>query len=118
MAIKTPTRPVTSFKDSQAKRIQELYICFNDLYCSYLELYKQICNARSNIGSLSDNFARDEISPFRFGRFLTQSENSLSDSIKNLSSLNESLIDTSNKLLDLLPHHTEPNPTSDSSTKH
>ena len=124
MAINTPTFPVASFKDSQTLQIQELYHYFDSLYHSYCELSKQVCNVRRDINTLSDNFARGDISPFLFGRFLTKSENSLSDSINHLASLNDSLIDTSNKLFDLLPlpqvDPAEPTcgtPT-DSSTKH
>ena len=119
MSTNVPTFPVASFKDSQTQLIQELFHYFHNLYCSYRDLDKQISNVRYDIDTLSDNFARGEISPFLFGRFLTKSESTLSDSIKNLASLNESLIDTSNKLFDLLPVPVRPadNSPSDSSTK-
>lgn len=124
MSESIPSFPLPcDFKTCPAPLIENVANYFYDLSNYLQDFNKQICNVCRDISTLSDNFSRGEISPFLFGRFLTKSENSLSDSIDHLTPLFDSLRDIANSLHVLLPpsdpYHAEPahdTPT-DSSTK-
>ena len=125
MSKSIPSFPLPcDFKTCPAPLTKDISNYFYDL-SNYLRYFNiQICNVCRDISTLSDNFARGDISPFLSGRFLTKSENSLSDSIENLSSLYDSLREIANSLRGLLPpsdpDRAEPSPNTptDSSTKH
>ena len=94
-----------------------------------LSNYLQDCNialrkTHESLVLASRKFAHGEISQFLFARSLTQSEYSISDTIKNLTHLYDSLRDIANPLRNLLPpsdpDRAEPSPDTptDFSTKH
>lgn len=125
MSASIPSFPLPcDFKTCPEHLTHDIANYFYDLSDYLKNFNKQICNACRDISTLSDNFARGEISPFLFGRFLTKSENSLSDSIENLTPLYDSLRTIANSLHLLLPpsdpDRAEPSPDTptDFSTKH
>ena len=91
-----------NFKDCPTTLIKDIANYFYDLSNLLRDFNTSVHNTHQNLALASSKFARGEISQFLFSRSLTQSEYSLSDDIKNLSSLNNSLRSTANALFALL----------------
>ena len=76
---------------------------FYDLSNYLQDFNTALHKTHQSLALASSKFAHDEISQFLFARSLTQSEYSISDTIKNLTHLYDSLRKIAYSLRDLLP---------------
>ena len=91
-----------NFKDCPTTLIKDIANYFYELNTYLREFNTSVSNTHKYLSVASNKFARGEISQFFFARALAQSEYALSDDIRNLSSLHNSLRSTANALFALL----------------
>ena len=90
------------FKDCPTPLIKNIADYFYGLDNYLRDLKASVNTTHQRLAFSSCKFARGEISPFLFARSLTQAEYALSDSIKDLSALTDSLTSSTNAFYALL----------------